>query len=846
MSFITYPLKVTGPIPIDVIFEQFITQIYGEATWQPVKGLFTKVSQLRGEFLFDQHNLTVANDPATCAKLVEKLTLYYKHLLFLQNKFRFEYYQPGAVNIPFQWSNSFDAKKQIATPSLVLEKACILYNLTIIYYTEGNNLMFGNPEQRKVATQKFRFGLWCIQQIKQLVINMAPEIKAILTDFCEANLDILYHTMLGNCYAVLFNNLLPQEDQIKVKNIASLAGEASQNYTIALSKVNGIIQSGEHIIPQDHLQKVKAFLFFNTVKYMAIAGLKMSKHHKDLHEDNLTAGHIGWALGYVKNSVNTITIALKNEAAMKFVEKQQQDQLQQIRADCEKEFNELNQRNLQIYNQEVIDEKKLPRTTLMEQLIIQPAEPKEMQQNIAVDESAFANFVSEETLQMVQEIKQFAQQRCNEVENVQKQIFDMKQSAYLENYVNFFIDLISQKQQQQIPQKVNDKIAKFNSQGGTKQLKNFIQTLKDNNIQCGMIINNVRQKLEKEQSEDDTFRKDYGAKWTRAQSSTSNKEYLNELKNLEENFKIATNVDMDTQQRWQQNLEVAELMEKPPAEYTKYFVSGSSEDSFKQQNLQLLQQLENTDTQINSDMTAIKDSIQNINNSIRNTNFQGEVSKVLQQKVPKDKVLETVLQPVSLQITALNDMIAHYSNKVSEACNLAIELQQKRNQKGGNQSGNMQQSEKYSGGLTTLVELFDDCQQGMKFYGDLLGLLLDLDKKVSDFISAREIEKNNLIQMIHNEQSKVNMNQGGFNAQYVQPQAPPTNYFYGQQNNPYNQYPPQNQYPPSQYPPQNYGAPYQNHPYQQHQQQQQMPQQSNPFYNNGQFNQGQSVFIPKK
>lgn len=54
---------------------------------------------------------------------------------------------------------------------------------------------------------------------------------------------------------------------------------------------------------------------------MAIAGLKMSKHHKDLHEDNLTAGHIGWALGYVKNSVNTITIALKNEAAMKFVEK---------------------------------------------------------------------------------------------------------------------------------------------------------------------------------------------------------------------------------------------------------------------------------------------------------------------------------------------------------------------------------------------------------------------------------------------------------------------------------------------------------------------------------------------
>lgn len=70
---------------------------------------------------------------------------------------------------------------------------------------------------------------------------MAPEIKQILTDFSEFNLDILYHTMLGNCYSVLFNNLLDQEDKIKVKNIASLASEASQNYTTALGKVNVLI-----------------------------------------------------------------------------------------------------------------------------------------------------------------------------------------------------------------------------------------------------------------------------------------------------------------------------------------------------------------------------------------------------------------------------------------------------------------------------------------------------------------------------------------------------------------------------------------------------------------------------
>lgn len=66
----------------------------------------------------------------------------------------------------------------------------------------------------------------------------------------------------------------------------------------------------------------------------------------------------------------------------------------------------------------------------------------------------------------------------------------------------------------------------------------------------------------------------------------------------------------------------------------------------------------------------------------------------------------------------------------------------------------MKQSDQWSAGLNTLVELFDDCKQGMKFYQDLTGLTLDLDKKVTDFVAARLMEKNNLIQMIQAEQSK--------------------------------------------------------------------------------------------
>lgn len=95
--------------------------------------------------------------------------------------------------------------------------------------------------ERKISTQKFRFGLWCVQSIRELTMNIPQDLKIIHSDLGENNLDILYHSMLGNCYAALYSNLLQDEMKIKVNNIASLAGEASYNFTIALSKANALI-----------------------------------------------------------------------------------------------------------------------------------------------------------------------------------------------------------------------------------------------------------------------------------------------------------------------------------------------------------------------------------------------------------------------------------------------------------------------------------------------------------------------------------------------------------------------------------------------------------------------------
>lgn len=53
-------------------------------------------------------------------------------------------------------------------------------------------------------------------------------------------------------------------------------------------------------------------------------------------------------------------------------------------------------------------------------------------------------------------------------------------------------------------------------------------------------------------------------KWTRAPSAQTNKDYLGELKNLDDNFKIACDIEMENQSKWSQNQFVVEILSKSP------------------------------------------------------------------------------------------------------------------------------------------------------------------------------------------------------------------------------------------------------------------------------------------
>lgn len=95
-----------------------------------------------------------------------------------------------------------------------------MYNIAILYFTEGGSYMEKPTiEERKIANEKFRFAMWCLNEAKQLAVNLRPEVKKVHSDLNEINLDVLHHIMLGNCYSMLYSNLVAQEAVLKINNI---------------------------------------------------------------------------------------------------------------------------------------------------------------------------------------------------------------------------------------------------------------------------------------------------------------------------------------------------------------------------------------------------------------------------------------------------------------------------------------------------------------------------------------------------------------------------------------------------------------------------------------------------
>lgn len=122
-------------------------------------------------------------------------------------------------------------------------------------------------------------------------------------------------------------------------------------------------------------------------------------------------------------------------------------------------------------------------------------------------------------------------------------------------------------------------------------------------------------------------------------------------------------------------------------------------------------------------------------------NYTQQAVQGLKQDTPKEQIFQSALGPLEQSIAHFNQLMGEVSAQVNQICQVAIDL--------GNYKRSVikqpQENDALAQGISNAAEIYDNLDFGLGFYGQLMMHLNDLDRKVSDFVMARNIEKDDLV-----------------------------------------------------------------------------------------------------
>jgi hypothetical protein len=321
-------------------------------------------------------------------------------------------------------------------------------------------------------------------------------------------------------------------DEKKTGNekLASLNKAAAKHFQMAYDI---IISMKECPLPEKETKFLRANLHYNAAYHKAEAMYRKALIHLKDVDENIRAGHMGFAVSYLriaKTELDGLLGNTKKGSEYEQLSNEQQEELQKFAKIIYTNYDNCNLKNTKVYQQKEYTPEQLPEIP-EEKSVITGAEPSKIAEKIGV-ETKFECFLSPEIIALKREFVDLCSMKVLEIENKLKNFHTVKGKSYSENFVNYLLNLLVQdaNKKVEIPKDMKVKIERFRSQGGFNTLELTKKNIIDNGFNCGHAIEEIKNLLAKEKSEDDEVRKKYPAKWTRAYSEQSNQEYVYRLR----------------------------------------------------------------------------------------------------------------------------------------------------------------------------------------------------------------------------------------------------------------------------------------------------------------------------
>ena len=378
----------------------------------------------------------------------------------------------------------------------------------------------------------------------------------------------------------------------------------------------------------------------------------------------------------------------------------------------------------------------------LQKIMANPAMPPDYKDNVE-DSKELDALIPREVRQMIEQYKakmmEFITQQLNQYEN-EDTITQFLNSLGLPSSLETVLSSSN------ISDSLWRNISDVQSRGGIMYLNNLMKSLQS---MPGEIKNRIEQSenlIKNEDAEDQKLRSQYGTKWNRRQSSDLNGNYVNTLKDYKNKLQQAMQCDQSTINDIQNNLKYFDLLSLSREALDQKIPKRVDTNAIKQckEANDLRAEMDNLENEKNKAMEVIA----KIFSSLNDDNVAAQFIQVIQKKTTENTIFDQNKAEYMVKFNELGEI----SNNIR---NIKVNIQNKneiflrvKNDKFRPDPAN----EQFFRDLNNYVQLFrtkeQQLQQGLNFYKKFDQKMNELNRNISDFLMARDMDKNELIRYI--------------------------------------------------------------------------------------------------
>lgn len=401
------PFKQTPQSDFFTQFRQYMLSVYPpESNFASISPFFKEINQLRASLDYSKYQKLIQADSRLSEELEKFLLKYLSMCLLLDKNLKFS--RAGLPNssdrtqmsLNITWQDSL-SNTLSSDSSMKFEIINSLYNLAICEIYSGISFLQSfESDDQKQAIKRFRIGLWALKEVKILIAN----VNAKFSDLSLAHLNLLENLFLGLAYLTLYEFNEKKEISLGYANMASMLMTASKHFQTA----DMILEQNKNLYPKELFNKLCLMMLFYESYTEGLAGLKMSKHHENLLQDEPKIQHMGYALAYILQGLKKIE-RINSKDFISNLPGHYQQKLKILREDALKTSKTFENKNNQIYKHKVFPDNELPGPPEADKPIIGPIIPDLFLKPME-EEQFFQNLLSEEIEAENFEIRKIAEE----------------------------------------------------------------------------------------------------------------------------------------------------------------------------------------------------------------------------------------------------------------------------------------------------------------------------------------------------------------------------------------------------------------------------------------------------